>query len=99
MWDGVPFCIFGVAPGGEEGVGSVWMLGTDAVIDAAHYLRMFTLSWVEWMNTLYPVLANSCHEDNALSIAWLEYAGFVFGDPYPHPTSGQTFVPFWRTNV
>lgn len=96
IYNHVPFCIFGVSPSGVENVGSIWMLGTDGVVAARHYLQRFTASWVDWMNLIYPHLTNSCLETNTVTRRWLEYAGFEFGEPFPHPETGQSFLPFWR---
>lgn len=97
LWDNIPFCIFGVSPTGSEGYGSVWMLGTDRMWEARHYMRLFTQPWVDWMNSLYPFISNTCHEKNTVTVSWLEHAGFQFGDSYPHEVTGEPFIPFWRT--
>lgn len=97
LWDNIPFCIFGVSPTETKGYGSVWMLGTDGMWPARHYMRMFTLPWVEWMNSLYPFISNTCHAENTTTLSWLEAAGFHFGEPYPHEVTGEPFIPFWRT--
>lgn len=95
LWDGNPVAIFGVSATEEEGVGSVWMLGTDGILSAAGYLARFTTQWVEWMNTIYPFLSNQCSASNTVSIAWLKHSGFEFGDP--HDSYDIPFIPFWRT--
>ena len=95
IWDGLPVCIFGVAPSQTEGSGIVWMLGTDGIFAAAQYLRLFTGAWVEWMNSIYPVIANECAVANTVSIAWLQASGFEFGEAYD--VNGSDFISFWRT--
>jgi hypothetical protein len=88
-----PIALLGL--GSYDGkVGVPWMVGTDALPKAAHRWLHTAHGWVDWMQSIYPVLSNVVHKDNHQSIRWLKRLGFQFLDtPIPgHPD----FIQFVR---
>ncbi|WP_052513890.1 hypothetical protein [Bosea sp. LC85] len=76
--EGKPVCMFGVAPMPEPLVGSVWLLGTDAVKDnRMSFLRLSKTMTTEFHRD-FPVLMNCVDERNAVHIGWLRWLGYSF---------------------
>lgn len=94
--DGEPVLVFGVAPTTNDEVGTPWLLATERIHSVARCVMQFAHPWVCWMNDVYPFLANVCHEDNTVSLAWLRGCGFSIGTE-PFDLNGGRFVSFWRT--
>lgn len=81
--DGVPVCMFGVAPViGAEGVGTPWMIGS---VDVERYQMAFLRRCkgrVTEMLQVFPVLENYVHKDNRRALEWLAWLGFDI-EPLP----------------
>jgi ribosomal protein S18 acetylase RimI-like enzyme len=77
--DGVPVCMFGVAPIDMlAGLGQPWLVTTNAV---ARHERVFLRRCrpvVAAMLDSYPRLTNIVHADNVRAIKWLRWLGFKF---------------------
>ena len=87
--------VFGVAPlSFLTGVGSPWMLGTDALDRHPRILSRVTKPYLTHMLGIYPHLLNFVHIDNARSIRWLKRLGFSFSAPQPYGLRGQMFHRF-----
>lgn len=88
-------CLFGVAPMSLAGVtGIPWLLGSD---DVCRYSRAFlrrNRAYVHEMLVDFPVLRNVVDQRNAVSIRWLKWLGFRFGEPMPMGPRGLPFIPF-----
>jgi len=74
--DGSVVGMFGVAGNGI--FGSPWLLGTDKIIETRHEFIPQAKTWVEEMNSIYPLLLNFVHVDNTVSKKWLKSLGFEF---------------------
>ncbi len=74
--DGSVVGMFGVANNGV--FGSPWLLGTDKIIETRKEFIPQAQTWVEDMNTIYPLLLNFVHVDNTVSKKWLKSLGFEF---------------------
>lgn len=87
-----PICIFGICP--VEGGAGVWLLGSDGI--KTHYREFARRSRGIWeaLARRYGTLYNLIHPENKLHLRWLQWLGAEFGDPCPHPISGEPFVPF-----
>jgi hypothetical protein len=94
--DGVPICMFGVAPIGGLlfDHGRPWMVGTSLLDDyAMHFLRRCRAQVAEMLN-LYPVLSNYVAASNVKAIEWLAWLGFTIAEkPIP---CGFRNVPFYH---
>ena len=73
-----PVGMFGVCPHPDEGVGTVWMLGTDGIFGARRELVEDAPLWMDMFNKVYPTLTNYVDSRNSVSIAWLEKMGYDF---------------------
>jgi len=93
--DGQIACVIGVAPLSLlGGLGAPWMLGTPVLDKASRVLVRRTPEYISKMLGAFPHLLNYVHADNGTSVRWLKRLGFVFGEPFAHPRSGETFYPF-----
>lgn len=84
MIDGVPVCMFGVAPTSmlTPLKGRPWMLGTDALdANAVLFLRRCRPVVAQMMGA-FPYLENFVAASNVKAVEWLRWLGFeVGGDP------------------
>lgn len=95
LLDGAPVCLFGVgAVSLLSGIGSPWLLGTDAIeANAMRFLRR-NRAMVGQMLAAFPVLANHVDARNHLSIRWLRWLGFTLAPAVPYGPFGLPFHPF-----
>lgn len=94
---GDPVCIFGCAPGGPPGVGSVWMLGTSEMDTLKTTVARKTLPYLRRMHEPYPVLWNWIDGRNLRSLQWLRWAGFRVIDADPqYGVEKRLFLQFSR---
>lgn len=95
--DNDPILMFGVAPLTVlGGVGSPWLIGTDAILKVKHQFLRMNAQFVEKMNETYPVLHNYVDVRNTHSVRWLKWLGFKFDDPVEYGLNGEKFYPFMR---
>lgn len=94
MIDDYPEALFGVADHPKiEGVGVVWMLGTDDLPKASRELVRDTKSILNnWLGR-YDLLVNFIYEENKKSLRWLKALGAEFG-PKVKNTAGHYVIPF-----
>lgn len=76
--DSEAVAMFGVCPSTVEGVGIVWMLGTEGIFDARRELVEDAPLWMDMFNKVYPIITNYVDARNTVSIAWLEKMGYDF---------------------
>ena len=84
-------------PTHEPGLGGVWMLGTDALLEIPRELMVESPRWIDFLNTIYPTLSNFVDERNEVSMRWLDLMGFEF--PYEDDFithEGVVFRRFYR---
>lgn len=68
--------MFGAAPTALEGVGSVWMLGSDHIQAEALGIARATPRYLDVMGETYPILWNHIDDRNKVSMKWLKWGGF-----------------------
>ncbi len=79
LLDGVPVCMFGVAPSDILlGRGIPWMLSANAIEQAQLQFLRACRPVVARMRERYPHLRNIVHSENATAIRWLKWLGFRF---------------------
>lgn len=74
--EGVPVCLFGVAPHPLPGVGVAWLLGTDGLLKEALPIARGSRQYLAELHQEFPLLWNYVDERNTLSIRWLRWMGF-----------------------
>ena len=91
--DGVPLCLFGVAPISlMSDTGSPWLLGTDPVYYRA--IAREGRDYVQQMLAVYPHLLNFVDARNTRSVRWLARIGFQIHPAVPYGAAGLPFHPF-----
>jgi len=94
--NGRPAAVFGVAPLGSalDPRGAPWLLGTDDVPRSRRALAALTPRYIAEMLGMFPHLINCVHSRNAVAVTWLTRSGFVLGDTFDHPVTGEPFTTF-----
>lgn len=91
--DGKPEVIFGVGDLNIlGGVGSPWLLGSDAVWDHRREFMRQSREWLAQLFARYSVLRNVVDCRNSASIRWLGWLGFRFSQPFD--LRGNPFMMF-----
>ena len=91
--DGEPEVIFGVGDLNVlAGVGSPWLLGSDAVWKYRRDFLGRSRDWLDQLLRRYSVLRNVVDCRNTASIRWLGWLGFRFSHPFDH--RGNPFMMF-----
>lgn len=76
------------------GIGSPWMLGTDALENVPGALTRVGVEYLRVVQGIYPELVNYVDARNVKSIRWLRRLGFTIA---PHTTPyGPKGLPFYR---
>jgi hypothetical protein len=89
--------VFGVAPDANHaGCGCPWMIGTDLIKKHRGFFLKYSRAFIAHFNERFPLLENYVHPTNTLSIRWLEWCGFQFGEPEPYGAQGKLFLPFYK---
>jgi hypothetical protein len=92
--DGVPVCMFGVAPVTViGGLGRPWMVGTDMLDKHQMVFLRRCREYVDFMLQMYPVLENYVDARNVQAVKWLMWLGFSFSEP---ELMGPFSLPFCR---
>lgn len=93
-----PCAIFGAAPCGLPGLGSVWMLGTDGIRREGYSIAKQTRRYFDQLNAEYPILWNFIDGRNSLSMRWLRWGGFELLQEHRHfGPEMRSFYTFART--
>ena len=90
-----PLSVFGVRIRGIlSDTGTPWLLSSsDVMKHRSLFLRLFP-TVIKEMLAVKPILENYVHVKNTVSIQWLKWAGFQFGETILCPTTGETFQKF-----
>ena len=73
---GEPAAIFGASPV-EQGVGAVWLLGTDGILkNTTRFLRESRF-WLDQCARPYDILFNYVDARNTVHIKWIKWLGFT----------------------
>lgn len=95
--DGVPMCIFGVAPLSlMSGYGAPWMLGAEGLERHAVAFLRRNRPFVAEMRAVFPRMENWVDARNAASIRWLRWLGFTI---HPAAPWGAHDLPFHRFSM
>ena len=95
--DGVPFCLFGLAPASLLGGSAIpWLLGTDGMDrHAAGFLRRCRPVVDRWAG-MFPDLWNHVDARNLKAIRWLRWLGFTIHPAAPY---GVQQLPIHRFDL
>lgn len=92
-----PCAIFGTKPLSLiEGIGSPWVLGTDAMYGDPSVLTRLGRWYLAAVQEQFPRLVNFVDARNTRAVTWLEHIGFELGDAAPHGVAG---LPFHRLEM
>lgn len=95
--DGLPVCMFGVAPASIlSGRGVVWMLGAQELDSYPRTFLRRCRGCVDMMHRVYPRLENFVDDRNTTSKNWLRWLGFTLAEEAVTLRSGVQFRHFWR---
>lgn len=78
VYDGRPCAMFGansMIP--EAGLGGIWLLASDDIYKNKRDFLRCCVRALDYMHTRYQYLTNFIHAENAVTIAWLEWLGFM----------------------
>lgn len=99
--DGVPVCMFGVAPRSIIlGEGLPWMLAANGLERVQRKFLKASRPAVDIMLENYPRLMNFVHAENHVTIKWLRWLGFSFappnweGEPPRYTVNSHPFLMF-----
>lgn len=93
--DGVPACMFGVAPMSlVNGAGAPWMLASSLIEQHATPFLRRSKKCVKTMRTSYNYLVNYVDNRNTKAIEWLQWLGFELSEPQPFGVYGLPFRRF-----
>lgn len=91
--------LWGVVPEGD-GVGRIWMLGTDGMVDDSidrkTFLRL-SIKYLEELHQQFAVLFNEIDARNTVHLEWLRRMGFTFVRYHSkYGVEGRPFYEFCR---
>ena len=75
-------------------VGMVWMLGSDAMVDARVSILRQSRGWIDELHSEFRLLFNYVDARNEVHIKWLRWLGFSFINL--HPEFGVGRLPFYE---
>lgn len=91
-----PAAMFGGARMTLLGDGIPWLLGTDAILDAAIPFLRHSRQYVDFLLGRLGRLENYVDERNSVSIRWLTFCGFTLHDPAPYGAEQLPFIRFTK---
>lgn len=95
-----PLFVVGCAPAeGIPGLGSPWLLATDAVARYPAALTRVSRQCLAQMLAAYSALYNYVDVRNVDSVRWLELLGFTVGEPEIYGVERRLFRPFMMGNI
>lgn len=99
--NGVPVCMFGVAPRSVLlGEGVPWMLAANGLERIQRQFLKTSRPAIDAMLKSYPRLMNFVHAENRVTIRWLRWLGFSFcppgwtGEPPRYTVNSQDLLMF-----
>jgi hypothetical protein len=95
---GSVLALFGVVPQvGDEGVGRIWLLGSQELVAERFYFARNSRLWVDCLQDRYSVLWNWVDARNEVHIRWLKWCGFTLtGVDETYGVEGRPFYEFKR---
>ncbi len=90
-------CMFGVVPEGDAG--RIWLLGTNSVSNNYFGFCRLSKKWLLRLRPRYRMLFNVADARNDLTIRWLQWLGFEFGNTLTLGPAGHQFKEFclWQS--
>lgn len=76
--EGEPVMIYGVTPSPQEGLGSIWMLGTDNLTKVQTTFLRQCRREIDEISRGYKAVYNFTDARNTLHHKWLKWCGFTF---------------------
>lgn len=93
--NGVPLCVFGVAPVSFiAGTGAPWLLASVAIEQHIRPLLPRVIPYIHAMLSIYPSLRNHVHAENRKAIRFLRSVGFEIHPAHEVGLHGALFHPF-----
>jgi hypothetical protein len=89
-----PCVLFGAVPLSAV-CASIWMVGTPGLYEHRRFLLRHARSWVDALNTRWPLLVNMADGRNAVHHAFIRALGFTF--IAERRINGLQFIEFVRT--
>lgn len=86
--------LFGVAPGETPDMGSVWLLGSDALATHRFTFLRHSREWLKVLFSSYRLLGNIVDARNTLHVQWLRWLGFKFLCKRRAGRNGEEFWEF-----
>jgi hypothetical protein len=94
----LPIGIFGVAAHAVPQLGIAWLMGTEGMEREALSIARQTPGYVAKLHDYFPILWANVDARNALSMKWLEWAGFTINDANPaFGPEERLFLEYART--
>ena len=82
---------------GEPGVGQVWMVATDLLLNHTKEFLRHTPEFIEMLHDEFPLLFNWVDARNKVHINWLRWCGFTFINKHEKwGPEGRPFYTFVR---
>ena len=90
-------CMFGVVPEGDAG--RIWLIGTNCVFSNYFGFCRLSKEWLLRLRPRYRMLFNIADERNRVTIRWLQWLGFEFGNSFTIGPEGHKFKEFclWQS--
>ena len=88
--DNEPVVMFGIVKMNEE-TGSIWLLGTDRIIEARRHFMEISKKFIRFFLQMYPNLCNCVHVNNLKSVVWLRKCGAKIEDARSLGKHGELF--------
>lgn len=94
---GYPAAILGVADPKIEGLGVIWMLGTELISEYPQSFLRNSRPTLEqlFVDTNCKTFYNVVHSENSLHIKWLKWLGFTLSGDHVK-VNGHRFIPFHK---
>lgn len=95
LGNGQPLAAFGeVSLNPGAGIGVPWLISTIHVERHARGFLRACRPLLQRMSERHPYLANQIDARNTVAIRWLQWLGFLVGEPVPHGPHQIPFRPF-----
>lgn len=74
---GEPMAMFGASYQTEHRYSTVWLLGTDELLQHKRKFLRYSKRWIHRLLKVYGTIGNYVDERNTVHIRWLEWCGFM----------------------
>lgn len=81
--DDLPVCIGGYTDTNEQGIGIVWLLSTDEIVNNRTCLFRNVINAFKEIDERYWMTCNMLYSENKFAKSWLRKMGYRFDNPKP----------------